>query len=100
MACGPTAAAAYASPAGRPTTGAALRASGDGSPQSGAPPRWPSAHPRPAWRPALRLLLLATRDAHAGQGGSDKDDGKHDIAILKGHDERFLAQILAQHRLC
>ena len=48
---------------------------------------------------ALLLLLLATRDAHARQGGGDKDDRKHDIAILKGDDEGFLGQILAQHRL-
>jgi hypothetical protein len=49
---------------------------------------------------ALLLLLLATRDAHARQGGSDKDDRKHDIAILKSDDEGFLVQILAQHCLC
>ena len=48
---------------------------------------------------ALRLLFRATRDAHAGQGSDDKDDRKHDIAILKGSDEGFLGQILAQHRL-
>src|SRR2546427_11707501 len=48
---------------------------------------------------ALLLLFLATRDAHARQGGGDKDGRKHDIAILKGDDEGFLGQILAQHRL-
>ena len=64
------------------------------------PPEAVSQRPAQAYRPpldvvALRLLLLATRDTHAGQGGGDKDDGKHNIAVLKGDDQGLLGQILA-----
>ena len=48
---------------------------------------------------ALRLLLLATRDAQAGQGSGDKDDRKHDIAILKGNGEAFLKDKLAERKM-
>src|SRR5262245_12554281 len=48
---------------------------------------------------SLRLVLLPAWDAEARDSGGDKAYRKHDLAVLKGDNKRFLAQIPAQHRV-